>query len=109
MIVGETERRKDRGLDRRLRAVRTRSKPTDRSERVDSQCGRGAGEAGILRGDRGRDRFRPNLPKIEADHAQLQEVFVNLMSNGVDAMPEGGDVDVAHVGRSEWHGHCRGV
>jgi two-component system NtrC family sensor kinase len=32
----------------------------------------------------------PNLPKIEADHAQLQEVFVNLMSNGVDAMPAGG-------------------
>jgi two-component system NtrC family sensor kinase len=32
----------------------------------------------------------PNLPKIEADPAQLQEVLVNLMSNGVDAMPEGG-------------------
>jgi two-component system NtrC family sensor kinase len=32
----------------------------------------------------------PNLPRIEADHAQLQEVFVNLMSNGVDAMPTGG-------------------
>ena len=32
----------------------------------------------------------PNLPRIEADHAQLQEVFVNLMSNGVDAMPAGG-------------------
>jgi len=34
--------------------------------------------------------FDPNLPRIEADHAQLQEVFVNLMSNGVDAMPAGG-------------------
>jgi two-component system, NtrC family, sensor kinase len=32
----------------------------------------------------------PDLPRIEADHAQLQEVFVNLMSNGVDAMPAGG-------------------
>jgi two-component system, NtrC family, sensor kinase len=32
----------------------------------------------------------PNLPKIEADPAQLEEVFVNLMSNGVDAMAAGG-------------------
>ena len=36
----------------------------------------------------------PNLPKIEADHAQLQEVLVNLMTNAVDAMPAGGTLTV---------------
>jgi two-component system NtrC family sensor kinase len=32
----------------------------------------------------------PALPKIQADPAQLQEVFVNLMSNAVEAMSPGG-------------------
>jgi signal transduction histidine kinase len=36
----------------------------------------------------------PNLPKIEADHAQLQEVLVNLMTNAVDAMHAGGTLTV---------------
>lgn len=32
----------------------------------------------------------PALPTIQADPAQLQEVLVNLISNGVEAMPDGG-------------------
>jgi signal transduction histidine kinase len=36
----------------------------------------------------------PNLPKIEADYAQLQEVLVNLMANAVDAMPAGGALTI---------------
>ncbi|MCX6028989.1 MAG: cache domain-containing protein, partial [Chloroflexi bacterium] len=34
--------------------------------------------------------FDPTLPIIQADPAQMHEVFVNLMTNGVEAMPDGG-------------------
>lgn len=36
--------------------------------------------------------FDPNLPTIQADSAQLQQVFINLIRNGIEAMPDGGTV-----------------
>jgi two-component system NtrC family sensor kinase len=36
--------------------------------------------------------LNPNLPKIQADPAQLQAVLINLMSNAAEAMPEGGQI-----------------
>ena len=36
------------------------------------------------------EQIAPDLPQIEADPAQLPNVFVNLMDNAADAMPEGG-------------------
>ena len=38
--------------------------------------------------------FDPSLPSIEADAAQLRQVFLNLMTNGVEAMPQGGTLTV---------------
>jgi two-component system NtrC family sensor kinase len=32
----------------------------------------------------------PTLPKIQADPAQLRQVFINLINNAIEAMPEGG-------------------
>ncbi len=33
-----------------------------------------------------------DLPKIRGDHHQLKQVFVNLLKNAIEAMPEGGEI-----------------
>jgi two-component system, NtrC family, sensor kinase len=40
-------------------------------------------------------RFSPQLPSIEADQAQLMQVFVNLLENAADAMPGGGTITIS--------------
>ncbi len=37
----------------------------------------------------------PNLPTIQADAAQLQQVFINLMNNATEAMESGGTLSIA--------------
>ena len=38
--------------------------------------------------------YDPNLPKVQADPAQIEQVIVNLAVNARDAMPEGGTIKV---------------
>jgi len=40
-------------------------------------------------------RFSTQLPSIEADQAQLMQVFVNLFDNAADAMPAGGTITIS--------------
>jgi len=37
-------------------------------------------------------RFSPDLPAVEADYNQLQQVFLNLILNSIQAMPKGGEL-----------------
>jgi signal transduction histidine kinase len=39
-------------------------------------------------------RFEPQLPAIMGDNNQLKQVFINLLNNAIDAMPEGGTIQV---------------
>jgi signal transduction histidine kinase len=39
--------------------------------------------------------IEPGLPAVQADADQLQQVFLNLVNNSLDAMPDGGTLTVA--------------
>lgn len=38
--------------------------------------------------------LEPNLPRVEADAAQLSQALLNLVLNAAEAMPEGGDLQI---------------
>jgi signal transduction histidine kinase len=38
--------------------------------------------------------LQPNLPMIKGDESQLSQVFLNIILNGVDAMPNGGTLGI---------------
>ena len=40
-------------------------------------------------------RLHPELPRVWADGEQLRQVFMNLISNAFDAMPQGGTLTIA--------------
>ncbi len=51
-----------------------------------------------------RREFFPNLPPIQANADQLKQVFLNLVLNAAEAMPDGGDLTISTGldDRREW-------
>ncbi len=48
--------------------------------------------------------LEPNLPLIAGDSDKLQQVFINLINNALDAMPDGGDLRIETRFRRGSHG-----
>ncbi|MDF1592648.1 MAG: ATP-binding protein [Desulfurivibrionaceae bacterium] len=39
--------------------------------------------------------FHPNLPAIQSDRGQLQQIFLNIINNAIDAVGEGGEISIS--------------
>jgi two-component system NtrC family sensor kinase len=49
----------------------------------------------LSRGIKIKKRFEPRLPEIMGDGSQLEEAFLNLLTNAIEAMPNGGELQVS--------------
>lgn len=54
-----------------------------------------------LSGIKIRTHYAPHLPTVVGDSGQLQEVFLNLLTNAIDAMPGGGELVVTTGARGD--------
>jgi two-component system, sporulation sensor kinase E len=53
------------------------------------------------RGQRIIEKFSPNIPDVPCDAAQIKQVFVNLIRNGMQAMSRGGELSIETGANSE--------
>lgn len=53
-------------------------------------CARAIAKLGFARSVTFRDAFDPSLPVVSGDRDRLLQVFINLLRNASDALPEGG-------------------
>src|SRR5207237_9768993 len=88
----------------RLRSLYKRSSPKRESVDVDEIIGE---MVLLLRSEANeyavsiRTDLAADLPKITADRVQLQQVLMNLMHNGIEAMQETGGALTVETGRGE--------
>jgi signal transduction histidine kinase len=79
-----------RRVHRQTREIVLRREPVDLAGLLEEQL---AGMAPMLAGYRVRTSFRVR-PLIEADAAHLAETVTNIVTNAVEAMPQGGELEV---------------
>jgi len=54
--------------------------------------------AGTSRQIQFSSRLDPDLPQVQADQKQLEQVLINLINNSLDAMPSGGQLSIETEG-----------
>jgi signal transduction histidine kinase len=81
------------GLLDQARRLALQKRPVPPAELVDSACelARPALEARRISLTR---TVPPGLPTVDVDEGQMEQVFLNLITNSIDAMPDGGTLHV---------------
>lgn len=95
VIVRETTRCKDivTALLNFARQQRLSAQPTNVNQIIDELLTELALQPQAARVAVKRD-LAPDLPVVQADGSQMRQVLVNLVSNALDAMPDGGELTV---------------
>jgi two-component system NtrC family sensor kinase len=96
VIVNETNRCKKivRGLLDYARQTTPQKTSCDINELLDKSVDLIAHQA-TLQNVKIERKFRPDLPKIMIDVGQIQQVFINILLNAIEAMPQGGSLTVS--------------
>jgi two-component system NtrC family sensor kinase len=96
VIVNETNRCKKivRGLLDYARQTTPQKTSSDINELLDKSIDLISHQA-TLQNVRIERKFRPDLPKIMIDVGQIQQVFINILLNAIEAMSQGGNLTVS--------------
>ena len=96
VIVNETNRCKNivKGLLDFARQTAPQKTLTDINEVVEKSTNLIAHQAS-LQNVKIEKKTAPGLPKISVDVGQIQQVFINILLNAIEAMPEGGNLTVS--------------
>ncbi|MGB3092370.1 MAG: ATP-binding protein [Candidatus Zixiibacteriota bacterium] len=96
VIVNETNRCKNivKGLLDFARQTAPQKTSTDINEVVEKSTNLIAHQAN-MQNVKIEKKIAPGLPKISVDVGQIQQVFINILLNAIEAMPEGGNLTVS--------------
>jgi two-component system NtrC family sensor kinase len=96
VIVNETNRCKKivKGLLDFARQTEPQKTLSDVNEVIDKSINLISHQAG-MQNVKIEEKIKPDLPQIMIDAGQVQQVFINILLNGIEAMPQGGTLTVS--------------